>query len=81
MQRLPYLEDNGTMKSRGLSVKSKKALQELVGESAGTEIAELISQMAGEIEALRRNTQSNLGVPIQPIQSDNNFSPNTDQTV
>ena len=46
------------MKSRGLSVKSKKALKELVGESAGTEIAELINQMATEIESLRRKTHT-----------------------
>jgi len=66
------------MKSRGLSVKSKKALKELVGESAGTEIAELINQMAGEIESLRRNATMNHGAPLQPP-SPNQFASNNDQ--
>ncbi|MBL6723966.1 MAG: hypothetical protein ISQ09_02640 [Rubripirellula sp.] len=55
------------MKSRGLSIKSKKALKELVGESAGTEIAELITQMANEIESLRRNSQSAIAAPVDTI--------------
>jgi hypothetical protein len=42
------------MKNIGLSYNSRKALMVNIGESAGTEIANLISQMAAEIEELRR---------------------------
>ena len=42
------------MKNSGLSFNSRKALMVNIGESAGTEIANLISQMAAEIEELRR---------------------------
>ncbi|MGI9474138.1 MAG: hypothetical protein ACR2NZ_21540 [Rubripirellula sp.] len=42
------------MKNSGLSYNSRKALMVNIGESAGTEIANLISQMAAEIEELRR---------------------------
>ena len=42
------------MKNTGLSYNSRKALMVNIGESAGTEIANLISQMAAEIEELRR---------------------------
>jgi hypothetical protein len=42
------------MKTPGLSYNSRKALIVNIGETAGTEIAELISQMAAEIEELRR---------------------------
>lgn len=42
------------MKETGLSYNTRKALMIQVGESAGTEIANLISQMAAEIEELRR---------------------------
>jgi hypothetical protein len=43
------------MKKTGLSYNSRKALMVNIGESAGTEIANLISQMAAEIEDLRRS--------------------------
>jgi hypothetical protein len=66
------------MKSRGLSIKSKKALKELVGESAGTEIAELITQMANEIESLRRNSQSAIAAPVDTITT---TASNSGQTV
>ena len=54
------------MKSRGLSSKSRKALTEIVGENAGAEIADLISQMASEIENLRQQTRSNIGPQSNP---------------
>jgi len=65
--RIFLYKDPKLMKSRGLSIKSKKALKELVGESAGTEIAELITQMANEIESLRRNSQSAIAAPVDTI--------------
>lgn len=43
------------MKNSGLSYNSRKALMVNIGEAAGTEIANLISQMAAEIEDLRRS--------------------------
>ena len=46
------------MKNSGLSYNSRKALIVNIGESAGTEIANLISQMAAEIEDLRRSKVS-----------------------
>ena len=42
------------MKNTGLSYNSRKALMVNIGEKAGSEIANLISQMAAEIEELRR---------------------------
>ena len=42
------------MKTPGLSYNSRKALIVNIGETAGSEIADLISQMAAEIEELRR---------------------------
>ena len=42
------------MKTTGLSYNSRKALMVNIGEAAGTEIANLISQLATEIEELRR---------------------------
>ena len=42
------------MKNTGLSYNSRKALMVNIGEAAGTEIANLITQMAAEIEELRR---------------------------
>jgi len=43
------------MKTTGLSYNSRKALMVNIGESAGSEIANLIAQMAAEIEELRRS--------------------------
>ena len=43
------------MKNTGLTYNCRKALQVNIGEAAGTEIANLISQMAAEIEELRRS--------------------------
>ncbi len=42
------------MKTPSLSYNSRKALIVNIGETAGTEIAELMAQMAAEIEELRR---------------------------
>ena len=42
------------MKTPSLTYNSRKALIVNIGETAGTEIAELIAQMAAEIEELRR---------------------------
>ena len=46
------------MKTNGLSYNSRKALMNNIGEAAGTEIANLIAQMAAEIEELRRTKVS-----------------------
>ena len=46
------------MKSTGLTYNARKALMINIGESAGTEIANLLSQMAAEIEELRRSKVS-----------------------
>ena len=53
------------MRNQGLSVKSKKVLNEVIGEPAGKELAELITQMAAEIETLRRNTTSPMTFPAE----------------
>lgn len=42
------------MKETGLSYNARKALMINIGEQAGTELANLISEMAAEIEELRR---------------------------
>ena len=46
------------MRLNGLSYNSRKALTVHIGEAAGTEIANLITQMASEIEELRRTKVS-----------------------
>ncbi len=46
----------------GLSYNARKALTVHIGEKAGSEIADLIQQMAAEIDELRRNK-----VSITPI--------------
>jgi hypothetical protein len=43
------------MNHNGLTFNSRKALMNNIGESAGTEIANLIADMASEIEELRRS--------------------------
>ncbi len=43
------------MKKIGLSSNSRRALIANIGETAGSEVAELMTQMAAEIEALRRS--------------------------
>ena len=58
------------MKNIGLSYNSRKALMVNIGEAAGTEIANLIAQMAAEIEELRR-TKVNV-TKIVPTPSDAN---------
>lgn len=45
-------------KNTGLSYNSRKALMVNIGDQAGMEIANLISQMASEIEELRRTKVS-----------------------
>lgn len=52
------------MKNRGLSNKTRKALSEQIGDSAGAEIAELITRMAAEIESLRRYKSNGTGAPL-----------------
>lgn len=42
------------MKTNGLSYNSRKALMVNIGENAGGEIANMMAQMAAEIEELRR---------------------------
>ncbi len=46
------------MKTSGLTYNAKKALMVNIGDNAGTEIANLLSQMAAEIEELRRSKVS-----------------------
>ena len=46
------------MKTTGLTYNARKALMVNIGESAGNEIANLLSQMAAEIEELRRTKVS-----------------------
>lgn len=46
------------MKEFGLSYDARKALMVHVGEKAGEEISNLLSQMAAEIEELRRTKVS-----------------------
>lgn len=46
------------MKNNGLSFNSRKALQVNIGDSAGTEIANMIQRMAAQIEELQRNKVS-----------------------
>lgn len=52
------------MKSKGLSFNCRKALMNNIGEAAGTEIANLIAEMAAEIEELRQTKVS--VTPIVP---------------
>jgi len=46
------------MNYSGLTFNSRKALMNNIGEAAGTEIANLIAEMASEIEELRRTKVS-----------------------
>ena len=52
------LREQLTMKTSGLTYNARKALMVNIGESAGSEIANLLSQMAAEIEELRRSKVS-----------------------
>jgi hypothetical protein len=58
MRNMPFptflTERVSPMKMNGLSYNARKALTVHIGEAAGTEIANLISQMSAEIEELRR---------------------------
>ena len=56
------------MPNRGLSTRSKKALNEMIGESAGTEISELITQLATEIETLRQKSLTHVSAPVEVSQ-------------
>ncbi|MEO1618126.1 MAG: hypothetical protein AAFV88_19890 [Planctomycetota bacterium] len=59
-----------TMKRVGLTFNSRKALMNNIGEAAGTEIANLISDMAAEIDELRRTKVSVTRiVPAEPVKS------------
>lgn len=46
------------MNNRGLSYNSRKALMVNIGESAGSEVADLLSQLMEEVEELRRTKVS-----------------------
>ena len=46
------------MKTTGLSYNSRKALINNIGESAGTEIANLLGELVAEVEELRRTKVS-----------------------
>ena len=54
------------MKNRGLSISTKKALNEIIGEPAGREIADLIQEMETEIESLRRIGSQRHSAPLSP---------------
>ena len=60
------------MKSKSLSFNCRKALMNNIGESAGTEIANLIAEMAAEIEELRRTKVS--VTPIVPPEQESRTS-------
>lgn len=62
------------MKNTGLSYNSRKALMVNIGEAAGTEIANLISQMAAEIEELRRTKVSVTKIVPTPHEHRDHFS-------
>ena len=58
----------------GLSYNSRKALMVNIGEQAGMEIANLITQMAAEIEELRRTKVSVTKiVPTKADSQDDHF--------
>ena len=65
------------MKNRGLSISTKKALNEIIGEPAGREIADLIHKMKTEIESLQRSSSSQRY--SAPVSSSNTVSSRTDQ--
>ena len=65
------------MKNRGLSISTKKAPNEIIGEPAGREIADLIHKMETEIESLRRSNSSQRY--SAPVSSSNTVSSRTDQ--
>lgn len=46
------------MSDRGLSYNSRKALMVNIGENAGSELADLITQLLNEVEELRRTKVS-----------------------
>jgi hypothetical protein len=46
------------MNTRGLSYNSRKALIVNIGENAGSEVADLLSQLMDEVEELRRTKVS-----------------------
>lgn len=46
------------MNNRGLSYNSRKALMVNIGENAGSEVADLLSQLMEEVEDLRRTKVS-----------------------
>ena len=52
---------------KGLSFNAKKALMVNIGENAGTELAELIGEMAQEIEMLRRNKVEVIRIAPSPV--------------
>ena len=61
------------MKTTGLRYNSRKALMVNIGEAAGTEIANLLSQMAAEIEELRRTKVSVTKIVPTPVDSREHF--------
>ncbi|SMP46926.1 hypothetical protein SAMN06265222_102204 [Neorhodopirellula lusitana] len=46
------------MNNRGLSYNSRKALMVNIGDNAGSEVADLLTQLIDEIEELRRTKVS-----------------------
>jgi len=61
------------MKKNGLSYNSRKALMVNIGEAAGTEVANLISQLATEIEELRRSKVNVTKIVPGPIETPDSY--------
>lgn len=61
------------MKKNGLSYNSRKALMVNIGEAAGTEVANLISQLATEIEELRRSKVNVTKIVPSPIENPDSY--------
>ncbi|MEM6363860.1 MAG: hypothetical protein AAF539_10970 [Planctomycetota bacterium] len=61
------------MKNLGLSYNCRKALMVNIGESAGSEIADLIAKLVDEVEELRRTKVSITRIVPQPGDSPREF--------
>ena len=61
------------MKRTGLSYNSRKALIVNIGESAGSEIADLIAKLVDEVDELRRTKVSITRIVPQTGESVNDF--------
>lgn len=55
---LIFVSESFQMNNRGLSYNSRKALMVNIGENAGSEVADLLTQLMDEVEELRRTKVS-----------------------